>query len=85
MAYSVKMKSGTICTWHIGQTLPPIKIDSVVSLQADGDELEHIVDQYQCGGQRANTATYCYSIPMPMDKPVVTWYGDIAKTIIVNL
>ena len=57
-------------------------MDSISSLQADGQELEHIWNQY---GQNTYAGQIVYSIPIPIDKPVVTWFGDIAKTIIANL
>ena len=45
-------------------------------IQVDGHELKAIQNLFQNNGS--------YSIPMP-NTPVVTWYGDIAKTIHLNL
>jgi hypothetical protein len=70
--------------WHVGQVSPD-GWRRVSHIQADGHELEHIVDRYQCGGQRGNAQTHCYSIPMPMNRRVVRWCGDIAKIIVANL
>ena len=70
-----------VIIWHVGTPFQNelakfTSAKSVLELQADGDELEHIKRLFSLGGT--------YSIPMPQ-KRVVRWYGDIARTIIGNL
>ena len=55
--------------WHIGEILHlswPI-LRTVISIQADGDELEHI--------------RYLFPALTATSGRVVSWFGDIAKTI----
>ncbi len=92
MAYYAVMKSGTEHQWHTQNEVPEMiyrNIENVEMLQADGHELQHIIDQYGYKTQAkygiGDTVTFCYSIPMPKNVQVVRWYGDIAKTIIANL
>lgn len=69
--------SGRERTWHVGEPLPmtDAEVFAVKMIQADGDELEHIRDLF-CVTSK--------TIPIPFNKRVVVWYGDIAKTIIGN-
>lgn len=55
--------------WHVGEELPNIAANRVIELQVDGDEKEHIENLM---GQL-------------VDKPVARYYGDIARTIWINL
>lgn len=59
--------------WHVGEPMPEFDIHRVLSVQADNDELDHIM----------------YKFPnLPMCKGgrrVVTWFGDHAKFIVANL
>lgn len=79
----IKYKNEYELSYHIpfGQKEKFFKsqLDTIVKIQADGDELDHILSQYQ------NPTIKEYSIPVPLNKQVVVWYGDIAKTIIANL
>lgn len=54
-------------------------------IQADGNELEHIQEQYAKKLWIGNNPETIYSIPMPNNQRVIRWYGDIAKTILSNL
>lgn len=69
--------------WHIGERLElsPEYINTIQYIQADGDELEHIVIEFTLISNTYANIT----IPLPKTKRVVKWYGDIAKTIIANL
>ena len=62
-------------SWHVGTFAPPthdgVDVHEVVSVSADGHELEKI---------RAEIT----GIPMSK-KRLVTWYGDDAKFIVANL
>lgn len=70
--------------WHIGEELPKISCKEtihtngsitqreIVSLQADGDELELIKNSFT-------------NIPIPMKKRVVKWFGEMAQFIFANL
>ena len=62
-------------------------LDKVFMIQADGDELLHIMNQYTRKYGDENTQPYVLSfdIPIPTGKSVVRWYGDIARTILLNL
>ena len=62
--------------WHVGESLSisPTEMPFVESLQADCDELEHIVNLFM--GADGNCT-------IPISKRRVNcWYGDIAKTIV---
>jgi hypothetical protein len=61
-------------TWHIGEKLPfsPKDVKSVIEIQADGDELNAIVDQGLFD---------IYGI----EKQVLRFFGDQARFIIGNL
>lgn len=59
--------------WHVNEELPDwCNISSIVSVQADGDELELIRDNYP-------------SFVAQTHIPVQSFYGDIAKMIVANL
>jgi len=71
--------------WHVGEPAPEMwgasgKLDSALQrisyVQADGHELSHILSRFTCGGRP--------TIPMP-DCRVCRWYGDLARTIYLNL
>ena len=56
----------------------------VYMVQADCGELEHIQNQY--ASVDGNSGQFFqYSIPIPTPNRVVRWYGDIARTILLNL
>lgn len=63
-------------SWHIGQKNPfKIKECNHISyIIADGDELEHIHNMFPNPVQN-----------FPLNRRVVTIYGDLAKTIVANL
>ena len=65
------MKHTVTTSHHVGE---PIMLDGddVVEVQADGDELMHIFNNFT-------------NIPWPnKSKRVVVWYGDMAKFIVEN-
>lgn len=68
-----------VIQWHVGSELPKVDINQIDYIQADGDELFHIIQLFKF------RSTDTFTIPIPFDKRVVKWYGDIAKTIIANL
>jgi hypothetical protein len=92
----INYKDGKQVEWHIGEPTTgllnsenerkarfpiPYQVSNIDCIQADHDELEYILSQYIM-----NTLTNSYlTIPVPKNKKVATWYGDIAKTIIANL
>lgn len=79
--------------WHVGERLPPtISYDMVDAIQADCDELEHIVDVFSVA-RRVRThgvspeeqpIIKIPTIPVS-DKRVQNWVGDIARTIFLAL
>lgn len=84
MALYIIFQSGTHRTWNIGQEIP-LKIEEVEAIsyiQADGHELE-IISQLFCTNPKAHPKDKKYTIPMP-NKGIVKWFGDIARTIILN-
>ena len=60
----------TKCQWHIGQKYPKLT-EKVIELQADGDELEYILHNFQ-------------NIPYSNAR-VLTWYNDLAMFIANNM
>lgn len=58
--------------WHVGEEKPKAEAQFVTSVQADGDELHHILMEFQ-------------NLPQSTHKKVVSWYGDHAKFIVGNL
>jgi len=58
--------------WHTGESFPIANVESIDSIQADGDELDLII--------RSFTTTH-FTIPVSTNSRVQSWYGDIAKTI----
>ena len=58
--------------FHIGYNPSKSRIDNIISIQLDGDELDHVLKNFQSG------------IPIALHQHVVTYYGDIAKFIISN-
>lgn len=67
-------------TWHVGykEDLARIKqaAPEVREIQADGDELERILRNFTIGERSTIPRTSAL---------VQSWYGDLAKTIILNL
>lgn len=58
--------------WNVGRPVPSVRVGEVVEIQADGDELSHI------------DSTFSGTLPVPK-KSVAHWYGDLARTIYLNL
>ena len=61
-------------TWWVGGDRP-LAIEDVilvVEVQADGDELAYIKRNFE-------------NLPMRVNKPEVTWYGDDARFIVGNI
>jgi len=61
----------TKCQWYIGQKYPNIKGLQIIELQADGDELEYILHNFE-------------NIPYSNAR-VLTWYNDLAMFIANNM
>lgn len=74
MALFVTFSNGTDREYHVGVSVrfPDREVLSIVSVTADGDELEWIKEQF------GNT------IPTYKGR-VVSWYGDIARCIASSL
>lgn len=87
MALYIVFEDGKERGWHVGQrlALDYKQIAKVSHVQADGDELQQIMKQYFFNTMTAYSQVGSYSIPIPMDQPVVVWFGDIAKGILGNL
>lgn len=75
--------------WYVGQVIPITNEDDgefdlydIISIQANEKELEYIKELFT--NYTYSNIQKMYSIPIP-NKTIVTWYGDIAKTIIDNL
>lgn len=68
-----------LITAHVGSPLPEYEPHMVETLQADGHELEKIVELFTTPFKSASTPEVC-TIPLP-NRRVVCWYGDMAKTI----
>ena len=66
--------------WHVGETVPEIAVASIAELQADLHELEHIQKLFDIEEAKGTH----FTIPMP-NKRVCRWYGDLARTIYLNL
>ena len=79
-------QSGKERKWHIGEKNPVNfdEVNAIQEIQADGDELDYIKKQY-CDGNNIESTVTAYSIPLPRNKRVVRWFGDIAKIIISNI
>lgn len=62
-------------TWHVGSgpVRDIVHPDNVISIQADGDELDLICERFGVAAIR------------PRGSNVVRWYGDTAKFIVGNL
>jgi len=84
MALYITNHEGETFTWNIGIKLNPIQRSPYVAyIQADGDELEHIQNLFKVTTDHKGLK-YEYTIPMTNQR-VVSWYGDIARTILINL
>lgn len=71
MAMYITFKNGRERLWHIGSPTPTTD-QEVVEVQADGDELEYVINRFK-------------NIPYPSHQRVVKWHGDLAKLIANNL
>lgn len=68
----VTVNSGYSIERHIGTELPELDNEVVTEIQADGDELEFILDNFR-------------SLPLTYGKLVVRWFGDHARFIYHNM
>jgi hypothetical protein len=83
--YCAFLSDGRECVYHIGDRIRPehhvreleIITPTILWIQADGHELEAIQRLFILSGGQ-------YSIPMPKTS-VARWYGDIARTIHINM
>lgn len=74
-----------VTEWHVGEPQPgEVDTTSIESLQADGDELNHIKVRFTMGIPSKAGGVRTITIPMT-NKKTMLWYGDTAKTIFVNL
>lgn len=79
----VEMRNSTHLSWHAGEKKPKellgassviaSTVEDVVMIQADGDELDYIINKFGVAAMR------------PKGNTVVKWYGDVAKFIVGNL
>ena len=64
---------------------------NVAYIQVDGDELNLVKKKYSVNNVKSNSIgspysfVVSYSIPFPSTNNVVSWYGDLARTILMNL
>jgi hypothetical protein len=94
-------KDGHEIQWHVGTPVPKMwgkggseyqAMERIYMLQADGDELAHVrkafmskVTIFAPAGEEPASVTFDVpTIPLTSG-PVVRWYGDLAKTIFLNL
>lgn len=72
--------------WNIGDNTDylMIRLSSLNLIEANGDELEHIKSRFTYYVGIPPYTTKVVSIPMGV-KESMSWYGDIARTIIANL
>lgn len=83
---AIKYKDGATSTWYVNDKgINPNRqtLEDIIYIQADGHELEHIkiiftVTSNMYGFNRLLTIPFT-------DNVIMTWYGDLAKTILVNL
>jgi hypothetical protein len=60
-------------TWHVGEPVPPVaESDEIESVQADGDELLYIIDNFA-------------NVPYNTRRRVHLWHGEFATFIAHNL
>lgn len=55
--------------WHLGERLPDIEPHRITEIEVDGDEAKYI--EHLMGAI--------------INKPVVRYYGDLARTVYINL
>ena len=67
----VEMNSGVIFTIYEGETSIVLDVNDVKLIHADGQEMHHILQNFK--------SILCFH-----GKNTMTWYGDIAKTILSN-
>lgn len=65
-------KNETVFNWHVGESLPYPRGVTITEVQADGDELEYIFNNFR-------------GLPLSNKKRVQTWRGDFAQFIADNL
>lgn len=71
--YYITLKNGNQRCGHIGEVgmLPLSRVDEVTELQVDGDELSKVKRVFP-------------NLPlMPVDRSVVRFYGDYARSIVL--
>jgi hypothetical protein len=94
------LRDGQDLGWHVDIKLPDLisedgkypmvtELENVYAIQADGHELEHIINRFTtrvAGHEGANEIGYLRMPTIPIsDLPVQRWYGDLARTILLNL
>jgi hypothetical protein len=72
-------------TWKVGEDRPNIKPSSVTMISADGKELNHIISLFTVKGLIHPKTSDVVTIPVTQDRFRMSWYGDLARTIFVNL
>jgi len=68
---TITVDDGVARRWYVGMWVPNVDPITIVALQADSDELNHIIHLFT-----HDTLT----IPLSRES-VNVWYGDIARTI----
>lgn len=63
--------------FHNG-SLPKLDNEEIDFIQADGNELEDIIASFTIGTEQI-------TIPLPANKRVVRWYGEMARFIYQNI
>lgn len=83
MALALFYNEGTVKNMSIPELIterPYLEVNKLEKIVVDAEELAHIRHIF-----RANTYSQEITIPMIMHKHEMTWYGDMAKTIVANL
>lgn len=80
----VRSKTGRTWSWELGTKKPvEILIDQINFIVATEEELE-IIKKAFCTNPDSHPLDRRYTIPMT-NHYSMAWYGDIAKTILVNI
>lgn len=75
----IKFASAPSTSWHVGEPAP-MMLGEVLEVQADGDELSHIL----CNSTGLPVATRTVS-NQTGPRRVQIWHGDFAKFIVANM
>ena len=83
---AITYAGGKTATFRIGQITGDLNIENVSKITVSESDLETIKNQYskKVFIGLFNTVNI-YSIPVIENKSSMTWYGDIARTILYNL